>query len=222
MSIFGVKRKHVDTSALKQEIFNMRGQALSQINNLNDRYTELRNTVHERHVDTSALKQEISNIKSQTSSQINDLSIEYSGLQNTVREMNINHRLLYNKVENIPDKNIISIFAESKGILQKNEVFSFGNGGKEEGVGYIMNFPGQILGIGLSSKRLLGDVSVVVSINENHQTGYGITLGSASRGYYNFDKPLKVEEGDSINFVCKNNNNTCINTVASLVIELFI
>ena len=50
MSIFGVKRKHVDTSALKQEIFNMRGQALSQINNLNDRYTELRNTVHERHV----------------------------------------------------------------------------------------------------------------------------------------------------------------------------
>ena len=85
-----------------------------------------------------------------------------------------------------------------------------------------MNFPGQILGIGLSSKRLLGDVSVVVSINENHQTGYGITLGSASRGYYNFDKPLKVEEGDSINFVCKNNNNTCINTVASLVIELFI
>ena len=85
----------VDTSALKQEIINMRGQAFSQINNLNDRHTELRNTVHERHVDTSALKQEISNIKSQTSSQINDLSIEYSGLQNTVREMNINHRLLY-------------------------------------------------------------------------------------------------------------------------------
>ena len=26
MSIFGVKRKHVDTLALKQEIFNMRGQ----------------------------------------------------------------------------------------------------------------------------------------------------------------------------------------------------
>ena len=52
MSIFGVKRKHVDTLALKQEIFNMRGQALSQINNLNDRHTELRNTV-ERHVDTS-------------------------------------------------------------------------------------------------------------------------------------------------------------------------
>ena len=51
MSIFGVKRKHVDTLALKQEIFNMRGQALSQINNLNDRHTELRNTVREMHID---------------------------------------------------------------------------------------------------------------------------------------------------------------------------
>ena len=85
-----------------------------------------------------------------------------------------------------------------------------------------MNFPGQILGIGLSSKRLIGDVSVVVSINGNHQTGYGITLGSASRGYYNFDKPLKVEEGDAIDFVCKSNNNTCVSTVASMIIELFI
>ena len=45
--------------------------------------------------------------------------------------MNINHRLLYNKVENITDKNIISIFAESKGALQNGEVFSFGNGAKE-------------------------------------------------------------------------------------------
>ena len=183
MSIFGVKRKNVDTSALKQEIFNMRGQASSQINNLNDRHTEL---------------------------------------QNTVREMNINHRLLYNKVENIPDKKIISICAESKGTLQDNEVFSFGNGGKEAGVGYVMNFPGQILGIGLSSKRLKGDVFVVVSINGNYQTGYGIMLNSALRGHYNFDKPLKVEAGDAIDFICKSNNSTCVNTVVSMIIELYI
>ena len=183
MSIFGVKRKHVDTLALKQEIFNMRGQAFSQINNLNDRHT---------------------------------------GLQNTVREIHINHRLLYNKVENIPDKKIISICAESKGPLQNNEVFSFGNGGREVGVGYVMNFPGQILGIGLSSKRLKGDVSVVVSINENHQTGYDITLNTVLRKHDNFDKPLRVEAGDAIDFVCKSNNSTCVNTVVSMIIELFI
>ena len=177
------KRKHVDTLALKQEIFNMRGQALSQINNLNDRNT---------------------------------------GLQNTVREMHIDHRLLRNEVENIPDKKIISICAESKGPLQNNEVFSFGNGGKEAGVGYVMNFPGQILGIGLSSKRLKGDVSVVVSINGNYQTGYDITLNSVLRKHDNFDKPLKVEAGDAIGFVCKSDNSTCVHTVVSMIIELFI
>ena len=142
--------------------------------------------------------------------------------KNTVREMNIDHRLLYNKVENIPDKKIISICAESKGTLQDNEVFSFGNGGKEAGVGYVMNFPGQILGIGLSSKRLKGDVFVVVSINGNYQTGYGIMLNSALRGHYNFDKPLKVEAGDAIDFICKSNNSTCVNTVVSMIIELYI
>ena len=190
MSIFGVKRKHVDTSALRQEISNIKSQTLSQINNLNNGHTELQNI--------------------------------YTELQNRVSEINIDHRLLGKKVEIIPDRKIISIFAESKGTLQNDEVFSFGNGGKEVGVGYVMNFPGQILGIGLSSARLGGDVSVVVSIDGNHQTGYGITLGSASRGYYNFDKPLRVEAGDEINFVCEISNNTCVNTVASMIIELFI
>ena len=43
MSIFGVKRKHVDTSALRQEISNIKSQTLSQINNLNNGHTELQN-----------------------------------------------------------------------------------------------------------------------------------------------------------------------------------
>ena len=71
----------------------MRGQVLPQINELNGRHTGLQN-----------IYTKLQNI--------------YTGLQNTVREMNINHRLLYNKVEKITDKQIISICAESKGILQ--------------------------------------------------------------------------------------------------------
>ena len=198
MSIFGVKRKDVDTSSLKQEIFNIRGQLFPQINEL------------------------------------------YDG----VNKMRDDHRLLYNRVEKITDKQIITICAESKGSLQHNEVFSFGNGAKEEGVGYAMNFPGQILGIGLSSKRSKGYVIVVVSINGNHQTGYDITLDVGPSGkplgvevgdaldsdlpdivlskYRNFDNPLKVEAGDTLNFVCQGSNNTCVNTVASMIIELFI
>ena len=183
MSIFGVKRKHVDALGLKQEIFNMRSQAFTQINTLNDRHTEL---------------------------------------QNRVRDVYLKHQLLYNKVENTSDKKLISICAESKGPLQKNEVFSFGNGGREVGVGYVMNFPGQILGLGLSSKRTKGDVSVVVSINGNPQAGYDISLNNILRKHDNFATPLKVKAGDAIDFVCQTNNATCVNTVASMIIELFI
>ena len=87
-----------------------------------------------------------------------------------------------------------------------------------------MNFPGQILGIGLSSVRLKGVLLVVVSINENHRTEYGkpLMLTDASSAYNNFDKPLRVEAGDIINFVCKNNNSSCVRTVVSMIIKLFI
>ena len=66
MSIFGVKRKHVDTLALKQEIFNMRGQAFSQINNLNDRHTGLQNTVREMHINHRLLYNKVENIPDKT------------------------------------------------------------------------------------------------------------------------------------------------------------
>lgn len=183
MSIFGAKRKHVDALGLKQEIFNMRSQAFTQINTLNDRHT---------------------------------------GLQDRFRDMYVNHRLLYNKVDNMSDRKLISICAESKGSLQKNEVFGFGNGGREVGVGYVMNFPGQIIGVGLSSKRTKGDVSVAIAINGNPQAGYDISLNNILRKHDNFATPLKVEAGDAIDFVCQTNNATCVNTVASMIIELFI
>ena len=78
--------------------------------------------------------------------------------------------VLNNKVENFSDKKIITIFAESKGTLQDNEVFSFGYGGKDDGAGYVMNFRGQILGMGVSSKRTnKDDVSVIVAINGIHK-----------------------------------------------------
>ena len=175
-----------------------------------------------KHVDNLALKQEIFNMRTHAFSQINALNDRHTGLQETVREMNINHRLFYNKVEHLPDRKIISICAESKGPLQNNEVFSFGNGGKEIEVGYVMNFGGQILGIGLSSKRTKGDVNVIIAVNGNEQKGYDISLHNLPRKHDNFNTPLKIGAGDEIDFVCKTDNSTCENTVASLIIELFI
>ena len=181
MSIFGIRRKHVDNLDLKKEIYDLRGGVYSQIGVLNDRH---------------------------------------NGLQDNVRKILISNTFLHDKVEHIPDRKIISICAESKGALERGEVLSFGNGGRETGVGYVMNFRGQILGMGLSSKRTKGDVSVIVSINGNEQVGYDINLNNLPRKHDNFNKPLKVEAGDAIDFVCKTDNATCLNTVASMIIEL--
>ena len=183
--------------------------------------------VKRKHVDTLALKQEISNMRRQVFPQINDLIDRHTELKSTVREMNINHGLLGKKVENIPDRKIISVCAESKGALKVGEVFSFGNNGKEVGAGYVMSFPGQILGIGLSCAKTGGIsgggiVSVIVSINGIHQTGYGTILLFELKGYDNFDKPLKVEAGDVIEFISMSDSHGCIRTVVSMIIELFI
>ena len=181
MSIFGIKKKHVDTLGLKREIFDMRNLAFTQLNTLSDRH---------------------------------------KNLQDKVRDMTVKTNLIDGKVNQF--KKVISICAESKGPLQNNEVFSFGNGGRENECGCVMNFRGDILGIGLSSKRIKGDVRVIIAINGIEQRGYEINLNNLVRKHDNFDIPLRFNAGDAIDFICKTDNSSCLNTVVSMVIELFI
>lgn len=178
--------------------------------------------IKKKHQDKLGLKQEIFNMRNQIFPEISTLNDRHKALQERVRDIYLNHRLLYNKVENIIDKETISIFAEAKGALHNDKVLSFGNGGRDIGVGYVMSFSGQILGIGLASKRTKGDVNVIIAVNGVEQQGYDISLNNLPRKHDNFETPLKVKAGDAIEFVCKNNNHTCENTVASLIIEIFI
>ena len=163
MSIFGVKRKHIDTSELKDVVVKTRKQVFTGID------------------------------------------------------------ILHNRIQNLSDRKIITIFAESKGSMQVDEVFSFGNGGRDRLCGYVLNYPGRILGIGLSTKKLLTTMSVVVCVNTQDQLDYGIDLNENTyKDFKNFDKPLNVKAGSIINFVNKIVCNSCENTIASAVIELFI
>ena len=52
--------------------------------------------------------------------------------------------------------------------------------------------------------------------------GYDISLNNVLRKHNNFATPLKVEAKDAIDFICKSNNSSCVNTVASMIIELFL
>lgn len=119
------------------------------------------------------------------------------------------------------DKDRLVIFAESRGSLEENEVFSFGNGGRTNGVGYVLPRKGHILGIGLSSSRLAGEITVGVSVNGHDLPFCEITLYAKQSKYESFAKPFELEAGDIINFVNKTGNATTENTVVSLLIELF-
>ena len=124
---------------------------------------------------------------------------------------------VYTKIEN--PKLIITISAESKGSLIKGKVFSFGNGGKEKGVGYVVMRSGHITGISLSSERSSGEVRVGVLVNGVDLNWCEITLNTTPRKHDNFDKPFFVDFGSVINFVSLGFNGTTVNTVASLLIE---
>ena len=98
--------------------------------------------------------------------QINTQVDRHNQLRDSVQELTINNRLLRNTNDNMKDKLVISIFAESKGALVEDEVLSFGNDGREDGAGYVMMRRGQILGIGLASKRQSGEVTVGISVDK--------------------------------------------------------
>lgn len=131
---------------------------------------------------------------------------------------------LNTKIENIPDKKIINICAESKGPLVIGEVFSFGNGCKVVKCGCVMSYPGQILGMGLSSSRTSGEVTVAVTVwkgNQKYANPNKLPDG-LQRNHYIFNTPEKFEAGDTIEFVSLCDNPTCTSTVVSATIELFI
>lgn len=206
MSIFGIKtyNRNDDLKVLTMHVRDLH-KRVKPIIDVEQRISEFQQRVHDSR-----------NVLFQ---QINTHADRHNQLRDRVRELTINNRLLKNSIENMKD--IISIFAESKGALVEDEVFSFGNGGREGGAGYVMMRRGQILGIGLASKRQSGVVSVGISVDEKILTGCEITLHTTPRKHDNFDKPFIVEAGSVINFVCKTGNATTENTVASLLIELF-
>ena len=165
------------------------------------------------------VEQELHNIRRNVLERLNLYNDQKNQLQERVREMYIEHRVLVNKLENLPDKRAVVVIAETKGRLQKGELFSFGNGGKSGG--YVCNFPANILGISLSCERITGDITVAILVNEKEKQGYDITINRPT-GHDNYTTPWRVNAGDVINFICKTINNSVENTVVSLIMELLI
>ena len=163
------------------------------------------------------VEQELHKTRKTVLERLNLYNEQRNNLQDRVRNMYVEHRLLANKLENLSDKRVIVVIAETKGSLQKGELFSFGNGGKSSG--YVCNFPANIFGMSLSCERKAGDITVAILVNGKEKQGYDITI-SRPTGHDNYATPWRVNAGDTINFISKSNNGGAENTVVSLIMEL--
>ena len=213
MSIFGVKKEQGrDLQSLTVHVRELHKRVLS-ISDMERKIPDNQPDLEQR---ITALQQEIHNTRGALLTEINNQTDRYNGLQDRFKDLNIKHYLLQNS---IIDKRVISITAETKSGIEKGELFSFGNGGRSGG--YVCMFPGKILGMSLYSDRKKGDVTVAIIVNGKETQGYDITITRPS-GHDNFSRPLAVEAGDVVNFICKSDNAGALNTIASLIIELLI
>ena len=132
MSIFGIRtsKSSGDIDTLTTHIRDIH-KRIRPITDLDKRVSEFQQSVHDS--------------RNTMLEQINTQADRLNQLQDRVRDLTINNRLLRNNVDKIKDTNVITIFAESKGPLVENEVFSFGNGGRQIDTGYVLTRRGQIL-----------------------------------------------------------------------------
>ena len=95
--------------------------------------------------------------------QVNTLKSLHDGLQDSVREMAINYDILRNRIGSISDKIISQYLLKVKALSRGVSDFPLGMvGEKTQGM---LLFTVRILGIGLSSARKAGDVTVALLVN---------------------------------------------------------
>ncbi|CAG2207379.1 unnamed protein product [Mytilus edulis] len=129
----------------------------------------------------------------------------------SIRVLNVEN--IVGNIKNKPDRKIISIYAGIDGPIHGNKKFNFGVGGGY----YVMNFPGQILGISLVSLRTSTDIIAIKMIVNDKSTSYKMSLDNGvTHGFNNFYTPFEVKAGDLISFISMTNNYTCINTLVSV------
>ena len=148
--------------------------------------------------------------------QINTLKSMHAGLQDTVREVAMCHGVLQNEIGSISDNIYLTIYSESKGALTWGERFSSRNGGRED-TGYVTMFLVRILGMGLSSARKAGGVTVALPVNIVEIPNCKVSLtNDRPRKHDNFDIPFEETEWSVINFVSKTNSSDTLCTTVCL------
>ncbi|CAG2207345.1 unnamed protein product [Mytilus edulis] len=130
----------------------------------------------------------------------------------SIRVLNVEN--IVSNIKNKPDRKIISIYAGIDGPIHGNQKFNFGDGGGY----YVMNFPGQILGISLVSLRTSTDIIAIKMIVNDKSTSYKMSLDNGvTHGFNNFYTPFEVKAGDLISFI--NDNATIYQNIGRTIVK---
>ena len=136
-----------------------------------------------------------------------NINFKFLEIENSIKE-----------IKNKPDRKIISLVAGYSGPAHEGKNFIFSGGVKN----FVMNFPGQILGLSLLSiKSNSKNIQVSTLINGYEKIGYGMDL-SNPYDFVNFKKPLQFDAGNLIGFRFKNTNEGSLDTQLTAVVELFL
>ena len=103
-------------------------------------------------------------------------------------------------------KSISHYLLKAKALSRGMSDFSFGNGGRED-TRYVTMFPVHVLGMGLSSSRKAGDVTVALLVNNVEIQEYRASLTNDRPRKHDFDISFEVKQGSVIDFVCKTNSS---------------
>ena len=164
------------------------------------------------------LKERLSDFKKETIQQRSFMLNSLNSLHDKNKEIATKQHLNTNKVER--KKYYITISAEKKGALTRGDMLSFGNGGRSYSTGYVMIKSGHTIGIGMVSERSSGDVRAQILIDNGLFQGNDIVLKEGIQSNYKiFDTPFNANAGSVISVVVTTNDTT-VNTVVSILIEL--
>ena len=224
MSIFGSKKKNVQENQIDKE--QLYGRIVKKVN---EKLTEQINHLFTRQLTTGKAEQQ--------------------NLLNSFSTLNTEFEKVSTEFDKVKNKRIITIWAERAGPLRSDEMLSFGNGGREEGVGYPMTHDGRILKMGLSTTHDI-DVEIflmvndkrIVSFKKSYNPSLGIVVQTVADGKEDNGDPLRdtqikfqanpfaveetfrvnlhVKAGDIIGFKSNSDNNNAKNTIVCALIEL--
>ena len=168
MSIFGSKKKNqIDKEQLYGRI----------VKKVNEKLTEQINHLFTRQLTAGKAEQQ--------------------NLLNSFSTLNTEFEKISTEFDKVKNKRIITIWAERAGPLRSDEMLSFGNGGREKGVGYPMTHDGRILKMGLSTTHDI-DVEIflmvndkrIVSLKKSYNPSLGIVVETVADG--------KEDNGDQL------------------------